>query len=116
MAYGGRLGFWYRRVGINFGVSEFVNAPYSKQSSGAVMSIWQPYFNYHRGNWDFRFEYGHNYERTKPFIGNNINRDRLLHPDRLPRLPVRSTSTCRRLEYVFRFSEAHVPRDRPGER
>ena len=50
--YGGRIAFWYPALGINAGVSEFVNAPYS-QSAGAVMSIWQPYFNYHRGNWQF---------------------------------------------------------------
>ena len=82
MAYGGRLGFWIPTRGINFGVSEFVNAPYS-HADGAITSIWQPYFNYHRGNWDFRFEYGQNYERTRSFIGNSIDRNGLLYPARL---------------------------------
>ena len=104
MAYGGRLGFWLPARGINFGVSEIVNAPYS-HADGAITSIWQPYFNYHRGNWDFRFEYGHNYERTKPFIGNSIERNGFY-----TQLAYRNYQSIhkhlQRLEYVFRFSDA----------
>jgi hypothetical protein len=102
-AYGGRIGFWIPTLGINFGVSEFVNSPYSK-SDGAVQSILQPYFNYHRGNWDFRFEYGSNYQYTKTFIGDNIDRTGLY-----AQIAYRDYSSLRkhrqRLEYVFRYSE-----------
>jgi len=102
-AYGGRIGFWLPTLGINFGVSEFVNSPYSK-SDGAVVSIWQPYFNYHRGNWDFRFEYGNNYEYTKPFIGDNIDRTGFY-----TQIAYRDYQSLKkhkqRLEYVFRYSE-----------
>ena len=102
-AYGGRIGFWIPTRGINFGVSEFVNSPYSK-TDGAVVSIWQPYFNYHRGNWDFRFEYGNNYEYTKTFIGNNIDRTGFY-----TQLAYRNYQSLKkhsqRLEYVFRYSE-----------
>jgi hypothetical protein len=105
MAYGGRIGLWVPAYGINFGISEFVNAPYSK-TSGAVVSVWDPYFNYHRGNWDIRFEYGQNFERTKPFIGNNINRTGLY-----TQVAYRNYQSLhkhlQRLEYVFRYSEAH---------
>jgi hypothetical protein len=104
MAYGGRLGLWIPSRGINFGVSEFVNAPFGSQQ-GAIMSIWQPYFNYHRGNWDFRFEYGNNWERTKPFIGNNIHREGLY-----AQIAYRNYASLhkhlQRLEPVFRFSDA----------
>ncbi|HMB02255.1 MAG TPA: hypothetical protein VKP69_00770, partial [Isosphaeraceae bacterium] len=104
-AYTERLGLWIPSRGINFGVSEFVNAPYSAQS-GAVISVWQPYFNYHRGNWDFRFEYGNMYERTKPFIGNNIRREGLY-----AQVAYRDYRSIRkhlqRMEYVFRFSDAY---------
>jgi len=104
MAYGGRLGFWLPARGINFGVSEIVNAPYS-HPDGAITSIWQPYFNYHRGNWDFRFEYGQNYERTRPFIGNSIERNGFY-----TQLAYRNYASIhkhlQRLEYVFRFSDA----------
>jgi hypothetical protein len=104
MAYGGRLGIWIPSCGINFGASEFVNAPYSKQA-GPLVSIWQPYFNYHYGNWDVRFEYGQNYERTAPFIHNNINRNGLY-----AQVAYRNYRSLhkhlQRLEYVFRFSDA----------
>jgi hypothetical protein len=104
MAYGGRIGFWLPRRGINFGVSELVSAPYSV-NSGPVYSIWQPYFNYHRGNWDFRFEYGNNYENVKTFIGNNIQREGLY-----TQVAYRNYASLhqhiQRLEYVFRFSDA----------
>ena len=102
-AYGGRIGLWIPTCGINFGVSEFVNSPYSK-TDGAVVSIWQPYFNYHRGNWDFRFEYGNNYEYTKTFIGDNIDRKGFY-----TQVAYRDYQSLRkhkqRLEYVFRYSE-----------
>jgi hypothetical protein len=104
MAYGARLALWVPTLGINFGVSEFVNAPYGKQN-GAIISIWQPYFNYHRGNWDVRFEYGQNYEETKQFIGTNINRTGLY-----AQIAYRDYQSIhkhlQRLEYVFRFSDA----------
>jgi hypothetical protein len=104
MAYGARLGLWVPTLGINFGVSEFVNAPYGKQN-GAIISIWQPYFNYHRGNWDFRFEYGQNYEETKPFIGTNINRTGL-YTQVAYRNYQSIHKNLQRLEYVFRYSDA----------
>jgi hypothetical protein len=104
VAWGGRIALWIPSQGINFGVSEFVNSPYVWRA-GANMSIWQPYFNYHRGNWDFRFEYGNNYEQTKPFIGHNIHRDGLY-----AQIAYRNYASLhkhlQRMEYVFRFSDA----------
>jgi hypothetical protein len=103
MAYGGRFGFWLPTRGINFGVSEIVNAPYST-TSGSIISIWQPYFNYHYGNWDFRFEDGQNYERTTEFLGHSISRNGLY-----AQLAYRDYKSTRKhlqkLEYVFRFSD-----------
>jgi hypothetical protein len=104
MAYGARLAIWIPTLGINFGASEFVNAPYGKEN-GAVVSLWQPYVNYHRGNWDARFEYGQNYEATRSFIGTNINRTGLY-----AQLAYRDYQSLhkhlQRLEYVLRFSDA----------
>jgi hypothetical protein len=104
MLYVARLGFWLPTRGINFGVSELVNAPYGKQL-GAVVNVIQPYFNYHRGNWDFRFEGGQHYERTHQFIGSNINRVGMY-----AQLAYRNYASLhkhiQRLEYVFRFSDA----------
>jgi hypothetical protein len=103
-AYGGRIALWLPARGINFGVSEFVNAPYSKDS-GAYMSIWDPYFNYKYGNWDFRFEYGNMYEQTQAFIGNNIRREGLYAQIAYRNYPSMHKH-LQRLEPVFRFSEA----------
>jgi len=104
MTYGARLAFWLPTRGINFGVSELANAPYF-HGAGAVTSIWQPYFNYHRGNWDFRFEYGQNYERTRSFIGNSIERNGFY--TQLAYRDYKSTRKhLQRLEYVARFSDA----------
>jgi hypothetical protein len=104
MAYGGRIGFWIPAWGINFGVSEFVNSPYSF-ADGAVVSIWQPYFNYHFGNWDYRFEYGNMYEATKSFIGTNIRRSGFY-----TQIAYRNYQSIhkhlQRLEAVFRYSQA----------
>jgi hypothetical protein len=104
MAYGARLSFWLPARGINLGVSEFVNAPYSA-GSGVYYSVWQPYFNYHRGNWDVRFEYGNSYENTKTFIGNNQQREGMY-----AQVAYRNYNSLRqhvqRLEYVARFSDA----------
>ena len=85
-------------------MSELVNScPCCR--SGAVFSLWQPYFNYHKGNWDVRFEYGNNYENVKPFIGNNIRREGLYA--QVAYRDYASLSQHRqRLEYVFRFSDA----------
>jgi hypothetical protein len=104
MAYGGRIGFWLPAWGINFGVSEFVNAPYSA-ADGAVVSVWQPYFNYRRGNWDYRFEYANMYEGTKSFIGSNIGRTGMY--TQIAYRNYRSIHKhLQRLEGVFRFSSA----------
>jgi hypothetical protein len=106
-AYGARIGFWIPMWGVNFGVSEFVNAPYNNSAKamyGAVQSVWQPYFNYHYGNWDFRFEYGNNYQRTIPFLGNSI--DRTGFYTQIAYRDYKSTNKyLQRLEYVFRYSQ-----------
>jgi hypothetical protein len=107
MTYGGRIGFWLPTQGINFGVSELVNAPYD-HGSGAVYSIWQPYFNYKVGNWDVRFEYGNSYTKTMEFMGNSINNIRRqgLYAQVAYRNYASLHQHLQRLEYVFRYSDA----------
>ncbi len=104
MAYGGRLAIWLPSRGINFGASGMASAPYGL-GAGPVYNIWQPYFNYHYGNWDFRFEYGDAYQNVKNFIGNNIRRQGMY-----AQLAYRNYASLyqhlQRLEYVFRFSDA----------
>ncbi len=107
MAYGGRIGFWLPTLGINFGVSEFVNAPYD-HGSGAVYSVWQPYFNYKVGNWDFRTEYGNSFQDTHAYLGNDIKNVR--RQGMYAQLAYRNYASLhqhiQRLEYVARFSDS----------
>jgi hypothetical protein len=104
MAYGGRIAFWLPRRGINFGVSEFVNTPFTGDA-GALISFWQPYFNYRYGNWDFRFEYGNMFEHTQSFIGNNIHRQGLY--TQITYRPYQAMNKyLQRFEPAFRFSAA----------
>jgi hypothetical protein len=75
-AYGGRLGMWIPRSGINFGFSGYTNGVYSP-GLRSHYSLWDFDFNYHRGNWDFRTEYGGNQQQAAPIIGNDIHRQGL---------------------------------------
>jgi hypothetical protein len=106
-AYGGRIGFWLPTRGVNFGISEFVSSPYD-HGSGAVYSVWQPYFNYKRGNWDVRFEYGNSFLGTHAFLGNDISNMRRqgLYTQVAYRNYASLHQHMQRLEYVFRFSDA----------
>jgi hypothetical protein len=56
MAFGSRVGFWLPEWGIAAGFSTFFNRPYSADA-GPRMDLWDIDINYHKGNWDFRFEY-----------------------------------------------------------
>ena len=101
------MAFWLPTRGINFGVSELANAPYF-HGAGAVTSIWQPYFNYNKGNWDFRFEYGNSYQNTMAYLGNDIYNVR--RQGMYSQLAYRNYASLhqhiQRLEYVVRFSDA----------
>ena len=73
MAYGGRLGFWLPAWASTSGPRRWSVCLTAWDRGG--YSIWQPYFNYHYGNWDFRFEYGNSYENAKTVISDNIRRE-----------------------------------------
>ena len=105
MAYGGRLGYLAPDRGASTSASRTSSAHPTAWHSGAVYSIWQPYFNYHRGNWDFRFEYGNSYENTRTFHRNNIRREGM-YAQFAYRNYASLHQHLQRLEYVFRFSDA----------
>jgi hypothetical protein len=72
-AYGGRLGFWYPRYGLNMGVSGYSNGVYSPGVRDHF-GLWGLDLSYHRGNWYFLTEWADNYQQAKGTIGNNIDR------------------------------------------
>jgi hypothetical protein len=74
VAVGGRLGFWWPEKGFASGVSGLYNPDYIAGSKNSL-NVFAVDVNYHKGNWDFRAEYGMMYQQVKPFLDNNIRRD-----------------------------------------
>jgi hypothetical protein len=62
LAWGGRVGVLVPEWGINVGVSTFFNRPYG-ELSGPDINLWDFDINFHRGNWDVRFEYADTFQR-----------------------------------------------------
>jgi hypothetical protein len=104
-AYGGRLGLWAPIHGLNFGFSGYTNGIYSPGSQNHY-ALWDFDFNYHWGNWDFRAEYGNNYQEATSFLKNNITRQGLY-----TQLAYRNYQCenpyLQKLEGVFRYGFAH---------
>jgi hypothetical protein len=53
-AFGGRIGLSVPRYGFIAGVSGLANQDYDQ--AGHILNLWDVDVNYHRGNWDARFE------------------------------------------------------------
>src|SRR5262249_33976231 len=56
-AVGGRLGLWLPEKGWEFGASSMYNGDYLPGIKDSI-TLWALDLNYHKGNWDFRAEYG----------------------------------------------------------
>jgi hypothetical protein len=72
-AIGGRIGLWAPEQGINVGVSTYLQGGYSPGDIGHL-ELWGFDLNYHKGNWDARFEYAEVFQQATAFIGNDIRR------------------------------------------
>lgn len=73
-AFGGRLGLWWPEKGLEVGVSGLHSGDYIAGGFENSISLWAVDFNFHKGNWDLRLEYGTTYQQASNFIGNNIRR------------------------------------------
>jgi hypothetical protein len=62
-AWGGRLGLSIPKMGFIAGLSGFANGDYDQ--GGHYLNLWDIDANYHRGNWDARFEFAH-MDQTTP--------------------------------------------------
>jgi hypothetical protein len=71
--FGGRLTLWYPEIGVEVGISGLFNAPYTPVANDSI-KLWEFDANYHKGNWDLRFEYAQMFQQAESFIGNNIVR------------------------------------------
>lgn len=63
IAWGGRIGFWVPEWGVNAGFSTLFNRPYGPEN-GPRIDLWGIDAGYHKGNWDFRFEYANNFQKS----------------------------------------------------
>jgi hypothetical protein len=104
MAWGGRVGLVVPEWGVWAGFSLFFNRPYG-EDVGTDINLWGIDLNYHKGNWDFRFEWVYMHEETTAFLDENIRRRGLY-----AQLAYRPYHACNRYlqntELVFRYSRA----------
>jgi len=73
-AVGGRVGFWWPECGLEAGFSAMYNGDYIAGGFENSMSLWAVDFNYHKGDWDVRAEYGMTYQQATPFLPSDITR------------------------------------------
>jgi hypothetical protein len=72
-AVGGRLGVWIPCIGVTAGVSAYYQNEYAP-STPSDIRLWGVDAGYHRGDWDFRFEFAQLFQQATGFIGNDITR------------------------------------------
>jgi hypothetical protein len=73
VAGGARIGLWWPEEGWATGVSAFYNPDYIAGVSGSL-KICAVDLNYHKGNWDFRAEYGYTWQQALQFQNSDITR------------------------------------------
>jgi hypothetical protein len=66
-AIGGRVGLWWPEMGLEVGLSGLINGDYVAGGFEDSLSLWAVDFNYHKGDWDFRAEYGMAYQQAASF-------------------------------------------------
>ncbi len=66
-AVGGRLGLWWPEMGLEVGVSGMINGDYVAGGFEDALSLWAVDFNYRKGDWDVRAEYGAAYQQAGDF-------------------------------------------------
>jgi hypothetical protein len=99
---GGRLGLWWPEMGLEAGISGLWNGDYVAGGFEDSISLWAVDFNYRKGNWDVRLEYGMTYQHTADFDGVNIRRKGVS-----AQVAYRPRDACNRFlqntEFVYRY-------------
>jgi hypothetical protein len=100
--FGGRLSLWYPAMGIEVGVSGLHNADYTPVAEDGIQ-LWELDANYHKCNWDLRFEFAQMYQHAASFIGTNIRRQGLYAQAAYRPLDA-ANAYLQKLELVARYS------------
>jgi hypothetical protein len=112
LAIGGRIGLWWPEMGLAAGISGMVNGDYVPGGGGPVpedsISLWALDFNYHKGDWDFRAEYGMTYQQAGSF-GFPLIRREGLYAQIAYRPREHSCKYLANLEAVYRYSYVTFP-------
>lgn len=98
-AWGGRIGFSIPEIGFIAGLSGLANGPYSQ--AGQTLNLWDVDANWHKGNWDARFELAHTNQQT-PAPAPSIHRFGF-YAQVAYRQYDNPNPVLRKLEGVFRF-------------
>jgi hypothetical protein len=108
---GGRIGLWWPGKGLEAGLSGLCNGDYVDGGFEDSISLWAFDFNYRKGNWDVRFEYGMTNQQVGSFagtpglLGNDIRR-RGYYGQVAYRPWDAANKYLQRMELVYRY--AHV--------
>jgi hypothetical protein len=73
-AIGARIGLWCPEAGMEVGLTGMYNGDYVAGGFEDSISLYAVDCNYHKGNWEFRAEYGATYQQTHSFATDNIRR------------------------------------------
>jgi hypothetical protein len=107
-AAGGRIGLAWPEVGLWAGLSGMYNGDYVAGGFEDAISLWAFDLNYHKDNWDARFEYGMTHQQARSFLGANIERQGFY-----AQLAYRPRDCCneylRNVEAVYRYSYVTFP-------
>lgn len=103
LAVGGRVGLWWPETGWAGGISALYNPDYIVGGFPNSISLWAADINYHKGNWDFRFEYGMTYQQTQPFLPMDITR-RGFYTQIAYRPRDAANRYLQNLEFVYRYT------------
>jgi hypothetical protein len=112
-AVGGRIGLWWPEMGLEGGISGMYNSRYVAGGFPDSISLAAVDLNYHKGNWDVRFEYGKTLQDAQSFIGtpglinDNIQREGFYaqvayRPKDLP------NGFLQKLEAVYRYTYVSI--------
>ncbi len=103
LALGGRVGFWYPEAGLETGFSALYNGPYIVGGLGNSISLMAVDFNYRKGGFEARAEYGMTVQQAQPFLTNDITRQGFYA--QVAYRPIDcSTKLIQNLEFVYRYS------------
>jgi hypothetical protein len=108
LAVGGRIGLWWPEAGLEAGISGMINGDYVNGGFEDSLSLWAVDFNYHKGDWDFRAEYGMAYQQAGSFGFAPIRREGFYtqlayRPREVP------CKYLQNLELVYRYSYVTFP-------